>query len=248
MTLRHLIGSAAFLAVVIVTAACDGGGTAAPEKRESYFEIVKVIPAPAKGLVDLTYGRGYLWVADEGDGGVLYKLDAATGDVIFSVGTSYGRPAALCSDGEHLYVAARDSGDVWRHTFDARLTETASYPTGLADVRGMYYDPGRRSFFLFDQATAAVYEFDAAWNLRREWRVGEKTEMIRGLCLADGRIWSADWRNGWLNRHDAASFDIERKFCTYGQHPAGLGWDGAYLFLGDTGRRKIYKLDISTAP
>ena len=64
------------------------------------------------------------------------------------------------------------------------------------------------------------------------------------MTRADGRVWSADWRNGWLNRHRDEGFDVDRKFCTPGWHPAGLAWDGGYLFAGDTGARRIYKLEL----
>jgi len=240
-----LLGAAASAAALLLSC---GGGAAAPEeqKRQSYFEVVAWFKTPGKGLADFTWARDQLWLADEEGAGTIYKLDPANGRVVAFVGTSYGPPSALCSDGAFLYVAHGDTGDVYRHELTPRLEERARFATGLANIRGMYYYDG--TFYLFDQATGGVYEFDDSWNAGRVWRVGPGEETIRGLTRADGRIWSADWREGWLNRHRRGSFELDLKFCTPGWHPAGVAWDGTYLYLGDTGARRIYKLDISTAP
>jgi len=224
------------------------GGPSAPEevKRESYFEVVGVFAAPGKGLADMTYADGNIWLADEDGAGLIYRIDPASGSVLSSAGTSYGPPAAICSDGKYIYVAAVDTGDVYRHSLTPRLEELAHFPTGLADIRGMFYDAG--TFHVFDQATQAIYAFDDGWQPQGWSRVDEEPQYIRGFEKAGGRVWSADWRGGWLNWHRKDNLDINRKFATARWHPAGLAWNGAYLFVGDTGSRGIYKLDISAAP
>ncbi|MGD8719002.1 MAG: hypothetical protein PVH29_09295 [Candidatus Zixiibacteriota bacterium] len=238
--------AAGALAAALVTS-CSSGPEAAEEyKRESYFEVVGWFETPDKGLADLTYVDGHLWVADEEGAGLIYKVDPANGSILSFVGTTYGPPSAICSDGTYLYVASRDTGDVWRHRITPRMEELATFPTGLADIRAMFYEDG--TFYVLDAGTRAVYEYDDGWNRGSIRRVGTGEESIRGMTRAGGRTWSADWRDGWLNRHRTSNFDVDRKFCTPGWHPAGLAWDGTYLFLGDTGARRIYKLDISTAP
>ncbi|HUV87199.1 MAG TPA: hypothetical protein VMX79_08810 [bacterium] len=233
-------------AAAFASALAAGCGTSpsAPEvhKRTSYFDVVRRFETPNKGLVDIAYAEGHIWVADEEGAGTVYKLDPGDGSVLSSVTPGYGPPGALCTDGTYLYVACAETGEVYRHALEPRLTELTHFPTGLADVRGMYFHAG--NFYLFDQATRGVYEFDAGWKAGRFWRTGTAEEIIRGMTRADDRVWSADWRNGWLNRHRETGFDVDRKFCTPGWHPAGLAWDGAYLFLGDTGARRIYKLDL----
>jgi hypothetical protein len=225
-------------------AGCGSNPTAPePQKRTSYFEVVRRFEAPGKGLGDIAYGKGHLWVADEDGAGAIYKLEPESGSVLSSVTPSYGAPTALCTDGSYLYAAHGASGDVYRHGMEPRLPELAHFTTGLADIRGIYFYAG--NFYLFDQATRGVYEFGADWSAGRSWRAGGRDETIRGMTRADGRVWSADWRNGWLNRHAEAGFDVDRKFCTPGWHPAGLAWDGNYLFLGDTGSRRIYKLELN---
>ncbi len=238
--------AAAALAAALLIACAEGPGGPAPRKRQSYFEVLSSVPAPGRGLADLTYTHGYIWLADENLAGTIYKIKPSDGSVVSSAGTSHGPPTAICSDGAYLYVADGDTGDVWRHELSSRMEALDHFPTGLADVRGMYYDAGR--FYVWDQATFAVYEFDASWQPGGSWPVGQDEEWIRGMTNADGRVWSADWRNGWLNRHKQGDFGIQREYCTPGQHPSGLGWDGSYLYLGDAGARRIYKLDISTAP
>jgi DNA-binding beta-propeller fold protein YncE len=238
--------AAAALATTL-TLGCSSGATAPEEaKRESYFEVVGYYAAPGKGTADMTYAGGYIWLADEDADGMIYKIEPASGSVVSAAGTSYGPPSAICNDGVYIYAAAADTGVVCRHRLSPRLEELAYFPTGLSQVRGMFYDAG--TFYVFDQATSAVYEFDDDWARLRWTRVGAGEEWLRGMERAGNRTWSADWRGGWLNRHRRAGFDIDRKFCTPGWHPAGLAWDGNYLYLGDTGARRVYKLDIATAP
>ncbi len=221
-----------------------GRGPSEPEipKRVSYFDVVQSYKTPGKGLADMTYAKQHIWLADEEGAGLIYKIDPSTGSVLSSVTPSYGPPSALCSDGTYLYVAHGATGDVYRHALEPRLRELTRFPTGLADIRAMYFHAGE--FYVFDAATRGVYEFDEDWQAGGSWRAGGGDETIRGMTRADGRVWSADWRNGWLNRHRDEGFDVDRKFCTPGWHPAGLAWDGGYLFAGDTGARRIYKLEL----
>jgi hypothetical protein len=244
--IRVLGAGAAAVAAALACSCASGPTEPEVQKRASYFEVVGVFDAPGKGLADITYARDNLWLADEEGPGMIYRIDPANGKVLSSASTSYGPPSSLCTDGAYLYVAQGASGDVHRHSLTPRLDELAAFPTGLADVRGMYFYVG--TFYVYDAATRAVYEFDAKWVRGKSWRVDAGDEMVRGFERAEGRVWSADWRNGWLNRHRIVNFDVDRKFCTPGLHPAGLAWDGTYLFLGDTGARRVYKLDISTAP
>jgi sugar lactone lactonase YvrE len=245
--MKEVAGSIILSCAVALAAAPLAGcghGTTEPEipKRVSYFEVVRCFETPSKGLADMTYAKDHIWLADEEGAGFIYKINPANGSVLSSVMPGYGPPSALCSDGTYLYVADRDSGDVHRHALEPRLPELAQFPTGLADVHAIYFQGG--GFYVFDQATRAVYEFDEDWQPVRSWRAGSGDETIRGMTRADGRIWSADWRNGWLNRHRLDGYDVDRKYCTPGWHPAGLAWDGGYLFVGDSGARRIYKLDI----
>lgn len=243
---RAALAAPAALAALWLAGCAGEGAGPSPQKRESYFEVVKTYAAPGKGMVDLTYAGGSIWLADADRAGLIYRLEPTTGSVLSSAGTSYGPPSAICSDGAYLYVAAADTGDVWRHKLSGRMEELEHFPTGLADIRGMFYRDAH--FYLFDQETCGIYEFDRDWQPGASWRVGEGEERIRGMTYADGRVWSADHRGGWLNRHWKNSYDVERKFCTPGWHPAGLAWDGGYLFLGDAAAKRISKLDISTAP
>ncbi len=244
-TRRYVVGAAALAAALLWSCASS---PSEPEvrKRASYFEVVGVFEAPGKGLADMTYAKGNVWLADEDGAGLIYRIDRANGKVLSSASTAYGPPSAVCTDGTYLYAADGAAGDVHRYALTPRLEELAGFPTGLADIRGMYFYAG--TFYVYDAATRGIYEFDTAWTPGESWRTGASDETIRGFERADGRVWSADWRNGWLNRHRKANFNVDRKFCTPGWHPAGLAWDGTYLFLGDTGARRVYKLDISTAP
>lgn len=238
----YVLGCAVALASALVAGCTSAPSAPEVNKRTSYFDVIQRFPTPGKGLADITFAKRHIWLADEEGAGLIYKIDPSTGSVLSSVTPSYGPPSALCTDGAYLYVAHGATGDVYRHALEPRLRELARFPTGLADIRGMYFDAG--NFYVFDQATRGVYEFDGEWNRERTWRAGGEDETLRGMTKADGRVWSADWRDGWLNRHRDEGFDVDRKFCTPGWHPAGLAWDGGYLFVGDTGSRRVYKLEL----
>jgi hypothetical protein len=243
---KYYVVNGALLAAAALMSCSSSPSAPELPKRTSYFEVVQFFKTPGKGLADMTYTERHIWLADEEGAGTIYKIDPVNGSVLSSVTPSYGPPTALCTDGTYLYAAHGATGNVYRHGLEPRLVELAHFPTGLADIRGMYFYAG--TFYAFDQATRGIYEFNAEWALGRSWHMGPGEENIRGLERADGRVWSADWRNGWLNRHREAGYDVDRKFCTPGWHPAGLAWDGNYLFLGDTGSRSIYKLDLKAKP
>jgi len=244
-TSKCVIGAAA-LAAALLCGCSSSPSEPEVHKRASYFEVVAVFAAPGKGLADMTYAAGSLWIADEEAPGLVYRVDPASGKVLSSAAPASGPPSAICTDGTYLYAASGPDGEVHRYAVTPRMEELATFSTGLADIRGMYFYAG--DFYVYDAATRAVYEFGIGWTAGESWRAGAGDETIRGFERAAGRVWSADWRDGWLNRHRKTNFDVDRKFCTPGWHPAGLAWDGNYLFLGDTGSRRVYKLDISTAP
>lgn len=240
-TVAGLVG--ALFGIVLAAGGCSDGADEYVEKRQSYFPVVGGFEAPGRGTADIAYAKGVLWIADDDDDGTIYRVNPATGSVLSSIHPAYGPPGALCAEGDYLYVAAADTGAVYKHELNPRLVERETFETGLADIRGLYAAGGK--FYVYDQATRAVYEFDAAWTPGPSYAVGPGDKSLRGFAYFKNRVWSADNRDGWINRHGTANFDVADTYCTPGYHPCGLAWDGSHLFLGDGGARKIYKLKIT---
>lgn len=236
------------LAVLLVPALFGCGGepvAPVPDKRLSYFEVVRVFEAPGNATEDLVYLGGVLFVTDSEPPGAIYRVSADSGEVLLGIETPYAVPGAIATDGVYLYVANPDDGTVHKHSTGGSLDEVEAYDTGLAEIRALFYDDGY--YYAYDRQNRAVFRFDAAFDPVGSFPldVGEKN--IRGMDYAEGHLWSAEANGGWLLVHDENfNFSVIGEFATPGPSPVGIAYDGRYLVVADTAQKRIYKLDIST--
>ena len=184
----------------------------------------------------LAFGRLYLGH----ENGVLYALDAATGDTLYSVKCGEKIWSSPKTDGEHLLVATSDgdllildpaTGDIrkrFRTGFELGATPTLigrdlfvfgaggrAIKVDLATLKGKTFEPG------FSSSTTAAFGFG-----RLFLRSTGKGEFLAYDVLRDDVAWRAKEPGDW-NRSGSA-FDGERVVFT--------DTKGLHAFDADSGR------------
>jgi sugar lactone lactonase YvrE len=234
---------AAVAAAAIIFIGCGDGAIEPPgEKRESYFEVVAYFDAPGDASEDMVYARDLLWVTDSDGAGTVYQLQPDNGSVRLALGVGYPAPGPITSDGNFIYVASLSDGTIHKHSMSDSFYELGEFDTGLAEIKGLFRHGGY--FYAYDKQNRTLNRFDDDFDLDETYPLVVNDKNIKGMDFANGRLWAAEAKGGWLLALDE-TYRIEDEFATPGPNPAGIAYDGRYLFIADTKQNRIYKLDVA---
>ncbi|MBE0637655.1 MAG: choice-of-anchor D domain-containing protein [Bacteroidales bacterium] len=183
------------------------------------------------------------------NGDKVYRFDPATGqaNLLFSnplIGDSYG----MTYDGEFLWIIDQPSGSSnpalakklgWDGTILTTITLPDHYMSGIAYDDGdfwvctYYPDPGK-VYKVTDQGTV-LSQFVPPSN--QPW----------DACLQDEFLWIADYNAYTLCKVDTTSGQVIECHDAENQRPAGIVYDGQYLWYADGptgGPSVLYKVDL----
>ncbi|MHC4766307.1 MAG: choice-of-anchor D domain-containing protein, partial [Planctomycetota bacterium] len=128
----------------------------------------------------------------------------------------------------------------WTGALVGQFDLPAHYMSGIAYDNGdfwvarYYPDPGH--IYKVDSTGAILDEFPAPDN--QPW----------DLCLENGNLWMADYWGDTLYKIDPTTGGVLASHASEGVDPAGIVWDGAYLWYCDNGEGGVdflYKVDLS---
>ena len=205
------------------------------------------IPEGASGLA---YDGTYLYCGIYGaDGDELYQIDPDTGDYSFLFTGPQEDAFGLTYDGSYLWTTDHpgSSSDpavamklAWDGSLLARFDLPVHYMSGIAYDNGdfwvarYYPDPGH--LYKVDTDGAILDEFDAPDN--QPW----------DLCVENDHLWMADYWGDTLYQIDPETGDLLDSHSSEGVDPAGIVWDGEFLWYCDNGegydQDYLYKVDL----
>ena len=252
--LAALLLYAAIVFSSVVSSAADGSaaspsqdvGRGVPTRME--WTIVATYPIP-EGASGLAYDGTYLYCGIYGAGGdEVYQIDPDTGDYALLFTGPQGGVFGLTYDGRNLWTTDHpgSSSDPavamqldWDGNLLAQFDLPGHYMSGIAYDNGdfwvarYYPDPGH--LYKVDTDGAILDEFDAPDN--QPW----------DLCIANDHLWMADYWGDTLYRIDPATGDLLDSHASEGVDPAGIVWDGEFLWYcdnGEGGYDYLYKVDL----
>jgi hypothetical protein len=241
-----LLSTGVLLLSVLPLAAgpAEVGGTPEP----AGWSIVATYPVP-EGASGLAYDGTYLYCGIYGvNGGEVYQIDPATGAYSLMFTGPQGDAFGLTFDGTYLWTTDHPgpSGDPalamqldWDGTVITQIELPAHYMSGIAYDEGNYWvsryypDPGH--IYLVDPAGTILKEFDAPDN--QPW----------DLCVENDNLWVADYWGDTLYQIDNKTGALLDSHPSEGVDPAGIVWDGSYLWYCDNGEGGVdflYKVDL----
>ncbi len=223
-----------------------GGG--APNREAWTIVATHSIPEGASGLA---YDGTYLYCGIYGaDGNRVYRIDPDTGDYSLLFTGPQEDAFGLTYDGTYLWTTDHAGSSStpavamqldWNGNLLTQFDLPAHYMSGIAYDDGdfwvarYYSDPGH--LYKVDAAGAILDEFDAPDN--QPW----------DLCLEDGKLWMADYWGDTLYQIDPATGNLLESHPSEGADPAGVVWDGEFLWYCDNGegydQDYLYKVDLA---
>jgi hypothetical protein len=219
-------------------------------KSFSSIDIVDSFPCPTNcnDPQDMAFGDGFLWLVDEEDE-LIYKINPSNGNTEGTIPTQGNTPCGLTWANSHLwqsdsyrdgkiYEIDSDTGELVSE-FDAYSSVIYSY--------GLSYDGTYLLNKVIEQLPNYIYKYtiDGEYNSKVRLSLLYTSFMgTSGLAFDGNYIYSCNPTINFIYIHNENG-----QFCDIlqgpGSAPAGLTWDGDYLWCADSGTDIIYKLEIT---
>jgi len=209
------------------------------------LEIVAQFPSPGQEPRGLAWDGRYLWCADAGGEGALYKIDPSNGNVVAMISPPGMEPAGLAWDGKYLWNIDRIEGKIFQ--LESRTGQVMNDPgidvPGPGPTSGLTWDGSY--LWVADDETFQLYRVDPKTG-RIVSSIPSPGEFPRGLAWDGSRLWNVDMLEG-LYRIDpktgATTAFFEPPFGIVAK-VEGMTWGGSYLWIVDSEADKIYKIKL----
>ncbi len=260
--------------VATLTVVDNDGASASVTHPVTVEGVVATLVAPGGDPVGLAYDSGSLWVADSAtcritrvrvsDGQVLTSFDAPGEAIVIQEAEAKGivpgpnpggTPAGMTWGNGALWVACLSDGRIYEvnpnlPTTDpghivAVLDSNAFTPFGLAFGGGALWTSDLRTgrILKIDPLTGAVLGFISAPSAASR---GIVPVAPAGLAWANGSLWVSAGTT--LYRLDPETGSVLASTSAPGPSPAGLAFDGVYLWVADPNGTNPGRLDRLVVP
>ncbi len=239
----------------VVALAADGNETSSSRdvvrtvSAGTQWTIVATYSIP-EGASGLAYDGTYLYCGIYGsNGSEVYQIDPDTGSYSLLFTGPQQDAFGLTYDGQYLWTTDHPGSPStpavamqldWRGDLLAQFDLPAHYMSGIAYDNGdfwvarYYPDPSR--LYKVDTSGTTLDEFTAPDN--QPW----------DLCIENGHLWMADYWGDTPYKIDPASGTVLESHPSEGVDPAGIVWDGEFLWYCDNGpdynQDYLYKVDL----
>ena len=210
------------------------------------WTIVATYPIP-EGASGLAYDGSYLYCGIYGaNGDEVYQIDPATGVYSLLFTGPQDDAFGLTYDGTYLWTTHHPSNPAvamqldWGGNLLDDFALPVQYMSGIAYDDGdfwvarYYPDPGH--LYKVNTSGTILDEFDAPDN--QPW----------DLCIENDHLWIADYWGDTLYQIDPATGVLLDSHPSEGVDPAGIVWDGEFLWYCDNGEGGydfLYKVDLA---
>lgn len=242
-TFTHVFAVAALLATP------SFGFTEDRNSGPAGWTIVASYPLP-EGASGLAWDGTTLYCGIYGvDGGRIYSIDPSTGSYTPQFYGEQGDAFGLTYDGEYLWTTDHQGSSKtpafamkldWNGDIIDQFDMPDHYMSGIAYDNGdfwisrYYPDPGH--LYKVNDTGEVLDGFDGPDD--QPW----------DLAIENGNIWIADYYGNMLYCLDSVSGNVLSSNPSEGEDPAGIVWDGQYLWYCDNGDNwdedRLYKVDL----
>jgi len=208
------------------------------------------IPESASGLA---YDGANLYCGIYGaNGDEVYQIDPSTGGYQLKFTGPQEDAFGLTYDGQYLWTTDHPGSSstpavAMQLDMNGNLISQFDLPDHY--MSGIAYDYGDFWVATYYPDPATIYKVDGTGSILRQFTAPD--DQPWDLCLENNNIWMADYWGDTLYKIDPSDGSLLESHASEGVDPAGIVWDGAYLWYCDNGvdytDDYLYKVDLAGA-
>lgn len=204
------------------------------------------IPENASGLA---YDGEYLYCGIYGSNGdKIYQIDPADGSYSEYLSGMQEDAYGLTYDGNNLWTtdhpgSSTDPAIAMKLDNDGNILEQFNLPDHY--MSGIAYDDGDFWVSSYYDPDGYIYQVDHEGTILAEFSAPD--EQPWDLCMENGYLWMADYWGDALYKIDPADGSMLESHASESTDPAGIVYDGQYLWYCDNGFDGVdylYKVDL----
>lgn len=215
----------------------------------SEWTIVESHPLP-EGASGLAWDGTHLYCGIYGvNGGHIYRIDPETGSHELLFQGVHEDAFGLTFDGTHLWTtdhpgSSSTPAQAMKLGWNGDVLEQIALPDHY--MSGIAWDDGEFLVSRYYPDPGHVYRLDADGHVLAQFDCPD--DQPWDLAVQDGDIWIADYWGDTLYRVDADNGTVITSHAAEDVDPAGIVWDGQYLWYCDNGGSNtgdlLYKVDL----
>ncbi len=182
-------------------------------------------------------------------GSNVYRMNPTTGAYSLQCTGPQGDAYGLTFDGTDLWTTDHPSSSQPAKAMEFSLSGTAGAQFNLPAtyMSGIAYDNGNFWVTRYYPDPGTVYKVNSAGTVLKQFTA--PGDQPWDLCMAGASLWIADYWADMLYQVDTTTGALLDSHVAEDIDPAGIVWDGTYLWYCDNGASnsydKIYKIDLS---
>jgi len=192
------------------------------------------IPEGASGLA---YDGTYLYCGIYGaNGDEVYQIDPDTGSYSLLFEGPQEDAFGLTYDGTYLWTTDHPgSSSTPAVAMQLNMSGSLISQFNLPDhyMSGIAYDTGDFWVATYYPEPATIYKVNATGSILQQFSAPD--DQPWDLCLENENLWMADYWGDTLYKIDPTSGNLLENHSSEGVDPAGIVWDGVYLWYCDNG-------------
>ncbi|MCK4358686.1 MAG: PQQ-binding-like beta-propeller repeat protein [Candidatus Cloacimonetes bacterium] len=213
------------------------------------WTIVATYPIP-ESASGLAYDGTNLYCGIYGaDGGRIYQIDPSDGSYSLLFTGPQGDAFGLTYDGSYLWTTDHPGSSsipavAMQLDMSGNLISQFDLPTHY--MSGIAYDEGDFWVAAYYDPNGEIYKVDTLGNIFTQFPAPDNQPW--DLCIEYDNLWMADYWGDALYMIDASNGTLLETYPSEGVDPAGIVFDGQYLWYCDNGEGYdvdfLYKIDL----
>ncbi len=243
--------TARFFTVIVVCCAVVSMAAiavaATDDSRDWSIVATYSIPEGASGLA---WDGTYLYCGIYGaNGSEVYRIDPSDGSYSLAFTGPQEDAYGLTFDGTYFWTtdhpgSSSDPAVAMQLNGTGGLVSQFDLPDHY--MSGIGYDAGDFWVATYYPDPSTIYKVDGAGSVLKQFTAPDNQPW--DVCLENEYLWMADYWGDVLYRIDTATGAMVESYASEGTDPAGIVWDGHFLWYCDNGAGGydyLYKIDLS---
>jgi len=234
-------------ATVFLATAADSWGANGGSRD---WSIVATYQIP-EGAAGLAFDGAYLYCGIYGSNGdQVYRIDPSDGSSTLLFSGPQEDAYGLSWDGAYFWTTdhpGSSSTPAVAMQLDGGGSLISQFNLPDHYMSGIAYDAGDFWVATYYPDPATIYKVDGVGSEIKHFTAPDNQPW--DLCLENGNLWMADYWGDALYKIDTATGAMLESYPSEGVDPAGIVWDGQYLWYCDNGATYsydyLYKIDLS---